>query len=524
MIIRSPRPPVTVPELTFTEFLFEHADQWSDRVAIHFSSGEGTFTYAALQRAIRRAAAGLYARGLRKGDVVTIVSPNHPEFPIAFHAIASLGAICSTVNPLGTAHELGIQFADARAKMVITIPPMLEKVIEAAKEAPTVRSFVVFGMAAGAISFDDILACEDPPPVVEIDPARDVVALPYSSGTSGVPKGVMLTHRNLVANVMQFSGGESILRSDDVLLGILPFFHIYGLVVILGGALRAGLKIAALSRFELEPCLQLMQDERVTMAMVVPPIVLAFAKHPVVAKYDLSALRGVFSGAAPLGGELAAACTARLGVRVYQGYGLTETSPVTHFHPRDGDRVEPDSIGPLCPNTECRLVDPDTGNDVAVSEQGEVWIRGPQVMLGYLGNPTATAACLTPDGWFKTGDVGVVDATGWFRIVDRVKELIKYKGFQVAPAELEAILVAHPDIADAAVVPSPDEEAGEIPKAFVVLRGTITPEAIMAYVAEQVSPHKRVRAVEVIDTIPKSPSGKILRRLLVQRDRAVARA
>jgi acyl-CoA synthetase (AMP-forming)/AMP-acid ligase II len=521
MILKSPYPDIEIPDVSFTDYLFERAGQWSGKTAIVCGATGRSYTYAQLIGAIRRAAAGLHARGVRKGDVVALVSPNIPEYAVAFHAVASLGAICSTLNPLGTPEELGAQFADSRATIVITIPQLLEKVIAGARQAPTVREHIVFGEAPGATPFAALFATDAAPPSVTIDPARDVVALPYSSGTSGVPKGVMLTHRNLVANVAQFTTTAPLVGPDDVVIGVLPFYHIYGLVVVMGGAFREGVTLVSLPRFELEPFLQTLQDHRVSLAMIVPPIVLALAKHPVVAKYDLSAIHTVFSGAAPLGAELATACKARLGMRVRQGYGLTEASPTTHFHPLVSDREEPDAIGPAVPNTECRIVDPETGVDVAVGERGELWVRGPQVMRGYLNQPEATAACLTADGWLRTGDVATVDARGWFRIVDRLKELIKYKGQSIAPAELEAVLLSHPAIADAAVIPSPDDEAGEVPKAFVVLRSPLDAAAIMSFVAEHVAPHKRVRVVEFTDAIPKSPSGKILRRVLVERERAL---
>jgi acyl-CoA synthetase (AMP-forming)/AMP-acid ligase II len=267
-----------------------------------------------------------------------------------------------------------------------------------------------------------------------------------------------------------------------------------------------------------------MQDHRVTYANIVPPILLALAKHPIVANYDLSALRTLFSGAAPLGADLSNAVAARLGARVRQGYGLTETSPVTHFHPLESDIVIGSSVGPAVPNTQCRIVDPLTEQDVPTGERGELWIHGPQVMKGYFNKPEATAACLGTDGWFRTGDIAVVDERGWFSIVDRVKELIKYKGLQVAPAELEAVLLSNPAIADAAVIPVPDDDAGEVPKAFVVARSPLSADDVMAYVAERVSSYKKVRKVEFVDSIPKSPSGKILRRLLVDRERAATRA
>jgi acyl-CoA synthetase (AMP-forming)/AMP-acid ligase II len=247
---------------------------------------------------------------------------------------------------------------------------------------------------------------------------------------------------------------------------------------------------------------------------------LAMAKHPAVDRYDLSALRVVMSGAAPLGGDVEAAAASRLKCLVVQGYGMTELSGASHLTPFDATRVKRGSVGFTTPNLEVRLVDPETGRDLGTKERGELWIRGPTVMRGYLNQPEATAATLVDGGWLRTGDVAYVDGDGYFYIVDRLKELIKYKGYQVAPADLEALLVTHPAIADAAVIPSADDEAGEVPKAFVVLRQPLEPEAIMAFVAERVAPYEKVRRVEVVDAIPKSPSGKILRRLLVERERA----
>jgi acyl-CoA synthetase (AMP-forming)/AMP-acid ligase II len=521
-IICSPYPDVEIPDTDLTSFVLRHAESLRDKTALLCGLTGQQYTYGELSTAIRRAKAGLHARGIRKGNVVGIVSANTPDFAVAFFALAALGAIPSTVNPVATAEEIGAQFADSEAVAVITIPALLEKCRTASRIASTVREIYTFGDADGATPFDSLLEHGEDAPDIAIDPATDVAVLPYSSGTSGIPKGVMLSHRNIVANLVQTATGTPMLTDADRVIAVLPFFHIYGMTVILAGALSQGATLVSLPRFELEQFLRTLQEHRITYANVVPPIVLALAKHPMVTSYDLSALRTVFSGAAPLGEELATACSTRLGVRVRQGYGLTETSPVTHFHPIDDEVNEPASVGPLVANTEARLVDPLTGNDVPRGERGELWIRGPQVMLGYFNKPEATAACMTPDGWFKTGDVGVVDEKGWFRIVDRVKELIKYKGLQVAPAELEAVLLSHPSIADAAVIPVQDDDCGEIPKAYVVLRAPLTDEEVMNFVAERVSPYKKIRRVEFTDVIPKSPSGKILRRLLVDKERASA--
>ena len=518
-IIKSPRPDVAIPDSPLVPFVLGRVDEFADHPAIICGVTGKTYTYRGLRDAVYTVAAGLHAHGIRKGDVVGMVCPNVPDFAVVFYAASLIGAIPSTVNPIATAEEIGAQFADSEALMIVTVPELFGKCEAASRLASTVREIVVFGDHDGATPFRNLWAYGNEPPHVSIDPANDLTALPYSSGTSGIPKGVMLTHRNVVANLCQMQDVVDVLAPGDRVLGVLPFFHIYGMVVVMGGALRQGACIVSLPRFDLEQVLKVMQEHRIRMANVVPPIILAMAKHPVVANYDLSNLRYLFSGAAPLGDDLASACQQRLGVAVRQGYGLTETSPVSHYHPMTGERVTLESVGPSAPNTECRVVDSDTGEDVQTGERGELWIRGPQVMKGYLNKPEATAACLTADGWFKTGDVAVADDEGWYRIVDRVKELIKYKGLQVAPAELEAHLLGHPAIADAAVIPVPDAEAGEVPKAFVVARVPISAEEVMQYVADRVSPYKKVRQVEFVDTIPKSPSGKILRRLLVERER-----
>jgi acyl-CoA synthetase (AMP-forming)/AMP-acid ligase II len=400
----------------------------------------------------------------------------------------------------------------------LTVPGFLEVATKAAEAAGIEETFVL-GEAEGATPYSDLLGDPDKAPEVRIDPAADLAALPYSSGTTGLPKGVMLTHANLVSNLTQLTVGQPI-DEDDVLIGALPFFHIYGLIVILNQGLRAGATIVSMPRFELEQFLGLIESHRVTRAYVVPPIALALAKHPAIDGHDLSSVHTIMSGAAPLGPELCRQVAERIGARVVQGYGMTETSPVTHVI-RPGGEAKPGTIGQALPLTECRLVDPEKGEDVPVGERGEVWIRGPQVMAGYLNNAEATAETIDADGWLHTGDVGIVDDDGFYTIVDRLKELIKYKGFQVPPAELEAILLAHPEVADCAVIGVPEEEAGEIPKAFIVAaEGGCDGDALMEFVAGQVSPQKRIRQVEMIDEIPKSPSGKILRRILREREPA----
>ena len=521
MIVRAPEPDREIPEIALTPFLLDGAAARGDKPAFIDGPSGRTITYAGWATAVRRAAAGLAARGFAKGDVLGIYSPNLPEYAVAFHAVSLLGGIVTTVNPLYTASELTQQLADAGAQYLVTVPPCLEKALEAARGAD-VREVFVFGpAAAGATAFESLLAAQGDPPDVAIDPREDVVVLPYSSGTTGLPKGVMLTHYNLVANVLQ---AACVLQVGEMstILGVLPFFHIYGMSVIMNTGLHVGSTIVTMPRFDLEQCLGIIEKYGITFANVVPPIVLALAKSPLVDKYDLSRLRVVFSGAAPLSEALATAASARLGCQVVQGYGLTETSPVSHATrlDRQANRA---SIGPPVPNTESKIVDVTTGADLPAGQQGEICIRGPQVMKGYLNRPDATRAMIDAGGWLHTGDIGYADENGCFFVVDRLKELIKYKGLQIAPAELEAVLLGHPAIADAAVIPVPDDEAGEVPKAYVVLREAVTTDAIAQYVAGRVAPYKKLRAVEVTDQIPKAASGKILRRVLIDRERAAGR-
>jgi 4-coumarate--CoA ligase len=340
--------------------------------------------------------------------------------------------------------------------------------------------------------------------------------LPYSSGTTGLPKGVMLSHRNLVANIEQCMHAIRY-QDNEVALAALPFFHIYGMQVLMNGLLSNGVTTITMPRFDMVEALQAVQDLKITRFFAVPPIVLGLANAPIVDEYDTSSIKQVFSGAAPLGAELAARAATRLGCEVVQGFGMTELSPVSHSTP-EGD-YRPGTSGVTISNTESRIVDPDTGEDQPVGGRGELWVRGPQVMTGYLNNPTATAETIDADGWLHTGDIAIIDEHGHMSIVDRMKELIKFKGFQVAPAELEALLITHPKVADVAVIGIPDDEAGEIPKAFVTtLPGeTITLEEIQALVSENLVSYKQIRELEVIDAIPKSASGKILRKDLRNR-------
>lgn len=525
MVFRSPYPDVTIPDVSLTPFLLRHAEHLHDKPAlVDALSGLG-YTYGELAAAVRRVAANLTLHGFAKGDVLALYCLNSPEYVVAMLGVWSLGGIVTTANPLFTANELRGQLQDAGVSLLLTAPELMGKAVEAASGTP-VREIFTIGGADGATPFAELLnesADASGMPVVQVEP-EDVAAIPYSSGTTGFPKGVILTHRNIVANCCQFRPIGNV-REDDVLINAMPFFHAAGWVLLFHMGLANGCTIVTLPRFELVPFLRACQDYHVSSTLLVPPCVLALAKQPEVDQYDLPRMHTIFVGAAPLAEGVARACCERMGCTIQQVYGLTETSPFTHGNPAETAASKLASIGICVPNTECKVTDIATGAEVAPRQNGEICVRGPQVMRGYFNRPDATANAIDSDGWFHTGDVGYADEEGYVYIVDRVKELIKYNAYQVAPAELEAVLLTHPAIADAAVIPSPDEQAGEVPKAFIVLKpeaGAVAPDDVLAYVAERVAPYKKVRRIEFTDQIPKTASGKILRRILVERERANA--
>lgn len=391
---------------------------------------------------------------------------------------------------------------------------------EAAKAAALaartkVEEVLVFGEAAGATPFAALLGA-DGPPEPSIDPADDVVALLHSSGSTGTPKGVMLTHRNMVANVLQISLGAPN-AEDEKVLAVPPFHHAFGLIMAMNASLLQGSTIVTMPRFDPEAYLAAIQEHRITRLFIVPTIAVLLAKSPLVDRYDLSSVRSIVSGGAALDPGIARRVRDRIGCRINQGYGLTEA--LVSFMQLDGS-VANASVGRNTPNIECRIVDVETGAERGRGHTGEILIRGPHVMKGYLNAEEATREVLDPDGFLHTGDLGYMDDDGQLFLVDRLKELIKYKGQQVSPVELETLLQAHPKVADAAVIGVPDEEASEIPKGFVVAREPVTPEELMSYIAERVAPYKKIRRLEFVDEIPRTPVGKIARRALKERDPA----
>ena len=496
--------------ISITERVFFNLVNRPDEVVLVDGLTGQSVTAADFMDQVKRLAGGLTSKGFGKNSVVGLMAPNSPEYCVVFHAVAWAGGTVTTINPTYTSSEVNHQLKDSGAELLITVPMFLET----AKEGMTgtkAKAVAVIGEAEGTQTLAGLYG--DPiEKQVPVDLKKHSVVLPYSSGTTGLPKGVMLSHQNLVVNVDQTIAAADF-RAGEVAASFLPFFHIYGMTVLMNVHLAADGVLVTMPRFDLELFLQINQDYKSRRMWIVPPVALALAKHPLIDNYDLGSVEQVFSGAAPLGAELADAVAERLNCVVAQGYGMTELSPVSHVTPTSAPKSG--ACGLALPNTQCRIVDPETGADLPSGERGELWIKGPQVMMGYLNNPQATADTITEDGWLKTGDISYIDSDGYMFVVDRLKELIKYKGFQVAPAELEATLVAHPGISDAAVIGLPDPQAGELPIAFVVAATPApTVDEIKAHLMESLSSYKQVHKVEFVDEIPKSASGKILRRLL----------
>lgn len=508
------------PQIPLGEVVFAKARDGKiapDALAAINGDTHNTVTYDAMQRDIARLAGGLRKLGVENGSVVAVIAPNTPQFAIAFHAVLRLAATVTTVNPVYTHFEIADQLNDCKPRVAFTVAACLPALLQAT-ESVAIDTIILLDGPADTTLPDRPRCCQlsdvmvDPVKQTDLSPTENIAVLPYSSGTTGKPKGVMLSHYNLAANVIQTNAAQNY-QSTDVALAVLPFFHIYGMQVLMNSLIAEGVTIVTMSRFDMEQALSLIQRYKITHLFAVPPIILGLAKHPAVDKFDISSLRQVFSGAAPLGAELGEEASRRIDCPVVQGYGMTELSPVSHLTP--GTDYKAGSSGVALADTECRIVNED-GDDLAADEVGELCVRGPQVMKGYFNQPAATAECLTADGWLHTGDMAKIDSDGHMYIVDRLKELIKYKGFQVAPAELEDLIVSHPAVADVAVIGIDDMEAGEVPKAFVTLKPDTQVDAdeIKQFVADQVSSYKQIRQIEFIDAIPKSASGKILRRLL----------
>jgi acyl-CoA synthetase (AMP-forming)/AMP-acid ligase II len=498
--------PIEAGETTLHAAVVATAAPMGDRTALVDGSSGAATSYAELARRIDRAAAGLTARGLTAGDVVAIWAPNGPEWAIAALGAMAAGATVTGVSPLATEREMAGQLMDCAASVLVAAPALL----------PAAREVAATAGVREALAPDEVDG-EGPTPAAAVDAAM-VALLPYSSGTTGLPKGVMLTHWNLVVATAQARGALR-LRPRDAVVAVAPFAHVMGFVITLCNALTAGASVVTMPRFELERFLDLVERHRATTLIVPPPVMAGLARHPAVEGRDLTAVELVVCGGAPVAAEVARAVGERLpGAVVRLGYGLTETA-ATVTAPERERPVSPGSVGRAMPGTELRVVDPESGADLGPGERGELWMRGPQTMAGYLHRPDATAAMIDADGWLRTGDLVVVDDDGQVFIVDRLKELIKVSAFQVAPAELEALLVTHRAVADAAVIGRPDPERGEAPVAIVVAREPVDADELMDWVARRVAPYKCIRAVRFVAAIPRTPSGKILRRMLVEQER-----
>jgi acyl-CoA synthetase (AMP-forming)/AMP-acid ligase II len=528
----SPYGPIDGDGTTLVEMVVEAAAGRADRVALVDGPSGAAVGYGLLRSRIGQVAAGLGARGFGGGDVLALWAPNLPQWAgVALGAMAAGGAVTG-LSPACSEDEARVQLADAGVSVLVTVPP-LRGPARAAAAAAGVRDLVVLGggdhggdhggdpgtdPGVRVTPIAELIASGSAVPAPAVDPATAVAMLPYSSGTTGLPKAVQLTHANLVASVRQILAGLR-LTERDVVLALAPFSHVMGFVPNLAAPLAAGATVVTVPRLDLARYLALAERHRATVLIGAPPLMAALAGHPLVDAHDLSSIELIVSGGAPLGADAQRAVAARFpGAAVGQGWGMTETSVGGTVPDRDTGTV-PGSVGRVMPSTELRVVDPSSGRDLAAGERGELWLRGPQVTPGYRGRPDATAELIGADGWLRTGDLGAVDADGNVFVVDRLKELIKVSGYQVPPAELEALLRTHPAVLDAAVIPRPDARRGEVPVAVVVPRGEVDPDELLAWVAARVAPYKRLRAVRFADAIPRTPSGKILRRVLRDHDR-----
>ncbi|KAI7833018.1 4-coumarate-CoA ligase [Kickxella alabastrina] len=535
MIFKSPHTSVKIPDLDLPTFMFTYARKntvfGQNPNLITMIQHSQSLTFADFERQTDEFASGLHNNlEFQRGDILAAILPNTPFYPIITMGTLLLGGVVNTANPAYTARELSHQLKMTQPKVIVTMHDFLATTQEAIKlSGLSIPKSHIITVDNGDNSLQQIYSTRHFPRVyltAKKQTAQTPAFIVFSSGTSGAPKGVVLSHRNLVANAMQFLEVD---RADYKLaqavghryqrrwLQVLPMFHIYGILVTNAGILT-GAVVVMMDNFNFPGFCALLQDHKADTVYVAPPIILALAKSPEVKKYDLSSLKYINSGAAPLGKELQAEAERKLGVFVTQGFGMSEASPLIS---RSACGVNtPGSIGPLCSNTEVVFIDND-GKHLGVNQTGEICIRGPQVMLGYYKNEAATAETIQSDGYLHTGDIGYIDANNNIYITDRKKELIKYKGFQIAPAELESLLTDHPDVIDAAVIPVYDEaRVSEIPKAFVVVRSEaqnrigINAE-IAGWLATRVIDYKKLRGgVELIDVIPKSATGKILRRVL----------
>ncbi|XP_026382086.1 4-coumarate--CoA ligase 2-like [Papaver somniferum] len=527
-VYRSKLPDIPITnQIPLHTYCFENISQYPEKPCLITGSNGRIYSYYETHLNCQKTSVGLSKLGIRKGDVIMLLLQNCPEFVFSFLGASMLGAVSTTANPFYTQAEIFKQIKASKTKLIITQSQYVKKLQadDSGENAPRIgKDFIVVTVddpPENCLRFSTLLdADEKEIPSVSIQP-ENAVLLPYSSGTTGPPKGTILTHKSLTSSIAQQVDGENpnlYLKSSDVVLCALPLFHIYAIHIVLLCSLRAGAGVLLMPKFNNTILMQLIQRYRVSVAPVVPPLVRALVKNPKVGSFDLSSIRAVLSGAAPLGKELEDAFKSRFPQAVVgQGYGMTEAGPVLAMSLALAKQSFPSksgSCGTVVRNAELKVIDIDTGLTLGHNQSGEICIRGPQIMRGYLNDVDATASTIDVEGWLHTGDIGFVDEDEEVFIIDRIKEMIKFRGFQVAPAELEAVLSSHPLVADAAVVAQKDDIDGEIPVAFIVQSDgfELTEATVKEHVSKQVVFYKRLHKVFFIPTIPRSPSGKILRK------------
>ena len=553
------------PETSVFSILADSARRFPERPALAWFGKH--LSYRQLMEEVERFSAVLAALGVKKGDRVGLLLPNCPQYVIGYYATVRLGAVIVGNNPLYTERELSHQLTDAGIQVLVTLDQLYDKVA-AVRDHVGLKEVVVTGLEdympfpknllAPALVFKKTAKAEGrpwppvpkdapvkrwkdlmkgagaAPPVAEVDAKTDLAGLIYTGGTTGLSKGAMLSHYNLVANTHQGAAWFTDLKEgEEAVMCVLPFFHSYGMTVCMNvGLLKAG-KLVLLPRFELEMVLKEVQKEKPTLFPGVPRIYIAINESPETKKFDLSSIRACLSGAAPLPIAVAEKFEQVTGARVVEGYGLTETSPITHANPIYGKR-KAGSIGLPIPDTDCKLVDIDDPNKTPKKgEAGELAISGPQIMMGYFNKPEETDDMIREDKdgvrWLHTGDIATIDEEGYFAIVDRKKDMIIVSGFNVYPTDVEQVLYRHPKIEKVAVAGVPDSKTGEAVKAYVVLKQgeNATAEEIIEWCRDEktgLTGYRVPKLVEFRDALPETMIGKVLRRVLVEEEKQKAAA
>lgn len=520
----SKRDPVILPPphhpLDVTSYIFSLEHNMQEIAFIDGPSGT-SLTYSALRHNVRAIAAGLHGLGIRKGDVVLVISPNSLALPCIYLAILSIGAILNTANPLNTEREIVTQVKDSKPVIAFTLSHLVHKL-----RTTQIPVILIQGTLEShcVTTLHDLLQSDlKDMPSIDIK-QEDTATLLYSSGTTGKSKGVVSTHRNYVASIVG-NRARYETKGCKMYLSSIPMFHIYGLRSIVC-ILSAGATIVVPPKFDMEEVLHSVERYRVTLLPTVPSVLAALAKSVVANKYDLGSLQEIHLGGAPLGKDVILSFTAKFPhIQIRQGYGLTETIGAIAYTNSDEENGRNGTVGLLSAVVEAKLVDPVSAKPLPPNQRGELWLRGPTIMKGYFGNEHATASTLDSEGWLRTGDLCYFDEEGFLFVVDRLKDLIKYKAYQVAPAELEELLLSHPEILEAAVAPYPDQEAGEIPMAFVVRNpgSNLSERDVINFVAKQVIHYKRIRRVAFRNSIPKNASGKMLRKDLIEKTISTSR-